>query len=74
VLNISNIPDVFYAGVYDPVFVVKELRKIPAADIAILVDGRCKHCTTVLPVPSRIVGAPAKKGYAKRSTDNDHGS
>src|SRR5262249_15251506 len=56
----------------DAMFVREEGWKLAHEDIAVLVDGRSEHGTSVLLVPSRIVGAAAEKRDAIGCPRDDH--
>jgi hypothetical protein len=58
-------------AVPDAVFVVEKWRQETTANIAIFVNRRIQHGTTVFPVPGRIIRSPAEKRDTEwRSADN----
>ena len=50
----------------------KKRRKITAREIAIFIDGRTQHRTTVVAVPCRVIGAATKERNTKRRPADDH--
>lgn len=53
--------DVLDPRIGNPGPVVEKGRQMTATDIAVLVDGRRKHGTAMLPKPHRIVGAASQE-------------
>src|SRR5579859_3725431 len=58
-LDLLNGVHVFNQRVYDSMFVIKKWWQSAYADVAILVDSKAEHFTTMIAVPGRIVGSAA---------------
>ena len=61
VLNLIHMLDILDTGIDDAVFVFKERGKMTTTDIAILVNRGSQYYSTMLLVPSRVIGATAEK-------------
>src|SRR4029077_15957225 len=58
----------------DANLVLEKGRQITAAKIAIFVNCRRQHRSTIGAIPCRVVGSPAEKRNTKWRPANDHGS
>src|SRR6266446_52650 len=72
VLDLGDFPDVLDLGIDDSMPMLEKRRKIPAADVAIFVDGGREDRATVFPEPGGIVCAAAEERDSERCSSNDH--
>jgi hypothetical protein len=70
--DVVNGMTVLYFRVNHPNAMLEKWWQIATGEIAIFVDSCCQYRTSMLAIPSWIVGAAPKKRNSKRSSANYH--
>src|SRR5580692_5651549 len=71
--NLTIAADILDLRIRNAAMVLKKWRQPPSRDVTRFVDSCRQHRATMLAIPDWVVGAAAKKRYAKWSARNDHG-
>ena len=71
---IFDIVNTLNLRIHDSVFMIKKGRERPHTDITIFIKCSCKHFTTILFKPRRVISATSKEGYSIWSFSNNQKS